>query len=198
MRVVKRVRYEVGCNWKLLVENAMEEYHTGTVHRGSLGQQHSLPEETRGAWDALFIPQATSIAVLPGEAAPFPHIATLAGRPASGSYFTMVYPNTQFACTQDCMWWLTFRPLGPERTGLTVGFCFPETTVARPDFEREVAPYLRRWAVSIGEDNAIGEVQQAGLRSTLRPPGPMAAREFAVHRVYQWILDRVLDGAGSP
>lgn len=194
MAVARRSSYEVGCNWKLLAENAMEEYHTGTVHRGSLGQQHSVPEETRGAWDALYIPQATSIAVLPGETPPFPPIATLTGRPAAGSYFTMVYPNTQFACTQDCMWCVTFQPLAPERTRIKVGFCFPQDTLARPDFEHAAAKYFERWTVSIGEDNAIGEIQQQGLRTALRPPGPMAAREFAVHRVYQWLLDRMLDG----
>ena len=71
MSLFKKVDYEVACNWKLLAENAMEAYHTGTVHGGSLGQQTGEQVRTRGHWDALFIAQETSIAVLPGEAAPF-------------------------------------------------------------------------------------------------------------------------------
>ena len=43
MVCTRRHEYHVNCNWKLLVENAMEEYHTSTVHRGSVGSQ-SLPE----------------------------------------------------------------------------------------------------------------------------------------------------------
>src|SRR5262249_41349937 len=54
---VRRIDYDVDANWKLIVENAMEEYHTGTVHHASLGQQHAEQEETRGHWDAIFIPQ---------------------------------------------------------------------------------------------------------------------------------------------
>jgi phenylpropionate dioxygenase-like ring-hydroxylating dioxygenase large terminal subunit len=196
MVCVRRIDYEVACNWKLLVENAMEEYHTGTVHHASLGQQHALQEETRGHWDAIFIPQETSIAVLPGETPPFPPLPGLTGRPAHGTYFTILHPATQLACTQDAMWWLRVLPLGPARSRLGVGFAFPRTTVARPDFAEGVKRYFHRWETGIGEDNAICEAQQAGLASALRRPGPFALGEPAVHRVNNWVLDQVLDGPG--
>jgi choline monooxygenase len=198
MVCVRRIDYEVAANWKLLVENAMEEYHTGTVHHASLGQQHAVQEETRGHWDAIYIPQETSIAVLPGEAPPFPPVPGLAGRAAHGTYFTMLHPATQFACTQDCMWWLRVVPLGPARSRLEVGFCFPATTVARPDFREGLGRYMHRWETGIAEDNRICEAQQAGLASALRVAGPFALREPAVHRVNNWVLDQVLDGPGRP
>jgi Rieske 2Fe-2S family protein len=92
------------------------------------------------------------------------------------------------------MWWLRVLPLGPARSRLGVGFVFPRTTVARPDFADGVKRYFRRWETGIGEDNAICEAQQAGLASALRRPGPFALREPAVHRVNNWVLDQVLDG----
>ena len=198
MVCVRRLDYEVACNWKLLVENAMEEYHTGTVHYASLGQQYAVQEDTLGHWDAIHIPQETSIAVLPGETAPFPPVPGLTGRAARGTYFTMLHPATQFACTQDCMWWLRVVPLGPARARLEVGFCFPRTTVARADFEAGVKAYMHRWETGIAEDNAICEAQQAGLTSVLRQPGPFALREPAVHRLNNWVLDQVLDGPDRP
>ena len=36
---VRLVEFEVACNWKRLLENALEAYHTGTVHRATLGRQ---------------------------------------------------------------------------------------------------------------------------------------------------------------
>ena len=33
------VGFEVACNWKLLLENALEASHTDTVHHATLGQQ---------------------------------------------------------------------------------------------------------------------------------------------------------------
>ena len=196
MVCVRRIDYDLAANWKLIVENAMEEYHTGAVHHASLGQQYAVQEETRGHWDAIYIPQATSIAVLPGETAPFPHVPGLRGRPAHGTYFTILHPSTQFACTQDAMWWLRVLPLGPVRSRLEVGFCFPRATVARTDFTEGVKKYMHRWETGIAEDNGICEAQQVGLASVLRRPGPFALREPAVHRVNNWVMDQVLDGPG--
>ncbi len=96
------------------------------------------------------------------------------------------------------MWWLRVLPLGPTRSRLGVGFCFPRATVARPDFEAGVKKYFHRWETGIGEDNAICEAQQAGLSSALRRPGQFALREPAVHRVNNWVLDQVLDESGRP
>lgn len=193
MALVRRIDFDVACNWKLLTENAMEEYHTGTVHRVSLGQQQGEAVATRGDWDALFIRQDTTIALMTGETSPFPFVAGLPDRHRSGTFFTMIYPSLQFACTQDCMWYLDFQPAGPERTKVTVGFCFPRATVARPDFALVVERYYARWETSIGEDNAIGEVQQKGMRAEARPPGRLSWKEHHVHKLANWVLDRVLD-----
>lgn len=39
MVCVRRKEYDLACNWKVYLENAMEEYHTPTVHRKSIGSQ---------------------------------------------------------------------------------------------------------------------------------------------------------------
>jgi phenylpropionate dioxygenase-like ring-hydroxylating dioxygenase large terminal subunit len=194
MVCTRRTGYDVGCNWKILLENAMEAYHTGVVHGGSLRQQVAEDQETRGGWHAIFIAREKSIAVLPDEPAPFPHVPGLPGRLARGAFFTAIHPNTQFACTQDCMWWLNIWPRGPEACRLEVGTCFPRSTVAAPGFAEAAARYYHRWDMGIAEDNDIGVVQQAGLRFAARPPGRYALSEFAVHRINNWLLDQVLDG----
>lgn len=192
MCVVRRETYNVPCNWKVLAENALEEYHTGTVHANSLGQQHSEPVETNGQWDGLFIRQEASLSVLPGETAPFPHIATLRPPASDGTFFTMLYPNTQFACSQDSMWCTTFHPVGPEETQVRVAFCFPKDTLALDNFDTASDTYFRRWIVGIEEDNAIGPVQQQGLRSHASVPGPYGPKEFTVHKMQQWIARSVM------
>ena len=192
MRVVRRDVYDVACNWKVLAENALEEYHTGSVHADSLGQQHSVPVETDGHWDAIFIPNETSLSVLPDETAPFEHIPGLEPPATDGTYFTMLYPNTQFACTQDSMWCSTYHPVGPEQTQVRVAFCFPEQTASRANFETESRKYFQRWTTGIEEDNAIGPLQQQGLRSFASMPGPYGPKEFTVHKMNQWIVRTVI------
>jgi phenylpropionate dioxygenase-like ring-hydroxylating dioxygenase large terminal subunit len=193
---VRRSVYENDCNWKLLIENALESYHTTTVHADSLGTQIGEDVDTAGNWDALYLAGETSVSILPGETATFPHVPNLPGKLANGAYFTVIYPNTQFACTQDSMWWLSFTPLGPSRCRADFGFAFPRETAARPDFATEVEKYYRRWDMGIDEDNDTGRLQQRGLESALHVPGPYSYRERVVHLFTNWILDKVLaDGA---
>jgi phenylpropionate dioxygenase-like ring-hydroxylating dioxygenase large terminal subunit len=193
MVLVRRHDYTLDCNWKLYVENAMEDYHTPTVHRGSIGLQETIPEDSHGQWDAIHMEAEDTIAVLPGDTTTFPHIAGLTGKAKTGAYFALIYPATFFATTKDCMWFLQTIPLGPAKMKLSLGSCFPRATVARPDFQEVVQRYYKRWDKSIPEDNAISELQQAGLRSSLARPGRLSLREPVVHSIANWVLDRVLD-----
>ena len=149
MICVRRKEYDLRCNWKLYLENAMEDYHTPMVHKTSIGLQETTREETTGQWDAIHMESDSTIAVLPEDNSPFPHIPGLRGHPATGTYFTAVYPSTFFGTTQDCMWWLQQLVQGPDHTKVIVGSCFPRDTVARSDFEHEVHKYYRRWDKSI-------------------------------------------------
>ena len=193
MVLTRRQRYELACNWKLLIDNAHEAYHTGVVHCASLGEQYAEARDTRGNWEVLFHPLERSVAVLPGESTAFPHIEGLNEELAGGTCFTLLYPNTHFACVQDCMWWMSFIPTGAHSCIGEVGFCFPRSTVARTDFDEVVSKYYHRWDVSIDEDNATGALQQAGLQSVLRTPGPYSHTEAVVHRFANWVLSRVID-----
>ncbi len=193
MVCVRRTTYDLACNWKIFLENAMEDYHTPVVHKASIGKQVTTRVETTGAWDAIHMAADRTCAILPEETTTFPHIATLSGPPARGTHFTAVYPCTFLGATHDCMWWLHEVPQGPARTRLEVGSCFPRGTVARPDFETEVEKYYRRWDKSVPEDNAISEEQQAGVESAFSVPGRLSWHEPVVHAIANWVLDRTID-----
>ena len=93
----------------------------------------------------------------------------------------------------DCMWWLQSIPFAADRMRVTIGSCFPETTVNRPDFEREVSVYYKRWDKALPEDNYISERQQEGLGSSFCAAGRLSVHEPVVHALDNWVLDRVLD-----
>lgn len=201
---VRRKEYVLACNWKLYLENAMEEYHTPVVHRQSIGAQSMEDVPCTGEWRGLHMEAPKTIAVLPEDAAhAFPAPTTLTGRPARGTYFMAIYPQTFFACTQDTMWWLQQFPMGADKTKVVIGSCFPRDTVNRPDFAEKVPYYYKRWDKSLPEDNDISEKQQEGLRSSLSAPGRYSWHEPVVHDIAKWVLERVLDaprknGAAHP
>ena len=185
-RCVRRVEFDVACNWKLLLENALEAYHTGTVHRDTLGRQSSSPIDAQGQWCGLWVPSKQSIAVLPGAPAPFPEVDD-----RQATAFTLVYPNTQLVFAKDCMWWLQVLPVDVEHSKLVLGSCFPESTTALAHFDSAVMDYYQRWDLATPEDNHIVELQQVGQQAAARPAGRFASEEFAVHAFSNWIIERM-------
>lgn len=195
MKTSRRKEYIVECNWKIYVENAMEAYHVPMVHAKTLQKlKRELPPTvpSRGNWVGLHTKHEGTRALLKGDIG-FPSIKTLEGLAAQGTYYTLTYPSTMFGCTIDCMWWFEVHPLGPERMKLIVGSCFPEETLARPDFDEVVERYYKRWNISVAEDNTISELQQKGIRSPLADAGRLSHMEPLVHSIANWVLDHVCD-----
>jgi phenylpropionate dioxygenase-like ring-hydroxylating dioxygenase large terminal subunit len=198
MVCTRRVTYDLACNWKVYVENAMEVYHVPFVHGKTIEETVPMSvwteEEARGSYIILYGAAPGSLALLEGDEG-FPPIEGLPEKLAAGSYIPLIYPSTMLGCTIDTMWWLQILPGGPERTWVTVGSCFPRATVARPDFATVAARYYTRWDTTIPEDNAISALQQQGLRARLSRPGRYSYREVLVHDIATYVLDRVLDPA---
>ena len=187
---VHSLEFDVQSNWKLLAENALEAYHTGTVHRETLGQQASRPLDCRGSWTGLLVEDEASVGSMPGDPNPFPHLQGLDEVARSGTFFTMVYPSTQFVFAQDCSWWLDLKPVAVDRTKVTLGACFPGTTTEMDGFADKVEPYIRRWDLATREDNRICEWQQQGQLFN-RAPGRFALTEFATRDFQQWVADQL-------
>ncbi|MCU0908420.1 MAG: aromatic ring-hydroxylating dioxygenase subunit alpha [Rhodobacteraceae bacterium] len=188
------ITIETRCNWKLLLENAMETYHTGVVHAQTVGAQTSVSFPTSGEWLAIQVIADRSIATLGDAEPPFAAIATLDAQARKGTYFTLIHPTTQFALAQDCAWWLAVRPLAVDRSVLWVGGMFPRAATEMPDFATRAAPYYARWEAVAREDVDILERQQIGLSSLYAEPGPLSWRDDMVLAMNTWVQARLAGG----
>lgn len=195
MVTVARREYIVDCNWKFLMENTCETYHTAVVHKGSLGPMKASPMEPHvGDWDAVTVPTERSVVPLPGD---FPGEKNPLPSFTDRTNFVNLFPSTQINCTWDCLWWMRLFPLSAEQTQITMGFCFPNSTIKLEGFPGALERYLERWHIAVGEDNATSLNQQRGVRSVFREPGRFHPLEFGTHNFNNWLLCKVLDGAGS-
>jgi len=194
MVTVRRATYDVPCNWKFLMENTSETYHTSYVHGASLGSMPSSPckevlgQEPLGDWDAVHIPYQRSVVPLPSAEAPFPEVAP-------STYFVNLFPCLQVNVTKDCAWWMRLLPTSAASTRVTMGFLFPKATAAMPDFDAKLEHYLYRWDLAVREDNEISVNQQEGVGSHFYRPGPYHELEFATHKFDRWVVQRCLGGA---
>lgn len=182
---------DVACNWKLILENAMETYHTGIVHRETVGAQTSRTLPTRGSWICIQVVSGRSIATLSDTVPPFDKIEGLDEDARMGTYFTVALPTMQFAVAQDCLWWLNCSPIAENRTRLEVGGCFPAARLGQADFQIRAEPYYDRWERVAKEDVGILEKQQRALGSALYRPGPLSWRDDMVQALGVWVVDRL-------
>ncbi len=189
--------YDLKCNWKLFIENAMEEYHLPTVHKASLQlleMKHGIVP-VRGNWDVIREKHEGTRALLDEDREhALPRIKSLTGHPAEGTHYVVLYPSTMLGMTTDCVWWLELRPDGPHKTKLIVGTSFPKETVARGDFADKVKYYYKRWDRSVGEDNDISEIQHEGVNSPFAVSGRLSHLEPLVHHIANWVADRIVGG----
>jgi len=190
-----RIEFDAKCNWKLLLENAMEPYHTGYIHATTVGAQAADVIATTGAWECIQVIDDRSIAVLGTGKPPFPPLEGLSAQSRRGTYFSLIHPTTQFAVAQDSMWWLQVRPIAADRSILSIGGCFPRAVTARNDFAEHAALYYERWRKVGEEDVGMLEIQQQGLASLLYKPGLLGPREGVMHRMDQWVLAQLPDSA---
>ena len=96
------------------------------------------------------------------------------------------------AVCNDTMWSFECHPLGPERTEVVLTSCFPRDSTERADFAALLPNYYKRQDMVVREDNDISEKQQRGLASVLARPGRLSPKERIVHKLDNWVLDRVL------
>jgi choline monooxygenase len=185
--------FRVNANWKFLIENALEAYHTGTVHKESLGSQDSEAIQSQGNWDALFVPNEgdKSIGTLPGETQQMPFLPNLSSRGRTGTWFTVVYPCTQIVFSQDCVWWLDIKPLSVSQSQVEMSALFPKDAISHPDFTQHVQAYYDRWETATKEDNVIAEAQQNGNSAGSDRAGRYSLREHCVHKLNNWVLEQV-------
>jgi hypothetical protein len=167
------------------------------VHAATVGSQKSVTIPAAGQWMGMQVLSESSVAVVGGKPT-LPQIEGLSPLAREGTFFVFLHPTTQFACAQDCVWWLTMRPIAADRTLLSIGGCFPQSTTISPGFAENALPYYDRWEKVAREDVGILEHLQTALRARYFTPGSLSWRDDLVHTFDQWVLARLQAVGGRP
>jgi phenylpropionate dioxygenase-like ring-hydroxylating dioxygenase large terminal subunit len=189
--------FEVECNWKAFLEVFNESYHLPFVHADSIANIYNPPDRpdpTTGSYISQFSSTNGTGALLETEQdKALPPIPGLNGRDAEGARYTWVFPNMAFAAGKDAIWMYMALPLGANRCQVTQTICFPQETIAHPDFEQRAEAYYKRLDAAIDEDIPALENQQKGLRSPHARQGRFSySLEAAITLFARWYASRML------
>lgn len=193
-----RLRREIAANWKLLAENALDDYHIMTAHaetlypsmlkagarRIALNRQgrHSLWRNDLNDADAGFWARVAGRLGLP----------TVAGEADYRHLF--LFPNFYLASFNDTAFILhRLDPLAPERTVLDMDFCIPagekSASAASMALKRAVlADFVAKADTVLAEDVMVCEAVQLGQRFA-RHRGVLGEREQRVGDFQEAVLE---------
>ena len=192
----RTISYDVAANWKFIAENYSECYHCPGLHPQlnrltpyDLGEEY----ETKGAWQGGWMEFANGVETMALDGGR----GSRRGRPAMPGItaederrvdYCVVWPTSFLSIHPDYLLVHRLIPDGPSRTKVICDFLFPESTMARPDFDPSDA--IAFWDMTNSQDWHVCELQQRGTRSRSWVAGRYSNLEESVQLFDRMVADR--------
>jgi Rieske 2Fe-2S family protein len=191
LRVASRIVYEVGANWKAIVENFNECYHCGPVHpelselvpafkkRGGseLDWEGGIPHR-EGAW--TFTASGTT------NRSAFPGLSAEEKERHKGQ---LIYPNLMLSLSADHVAAFTLWPHSPTATTVVCDFLFHPDEIAKGTFDPSDA--VDFWDMVNRQDWAVCENVQKGMSSRFFETGFYAPMEDYSMDIRRYLDERM-------
>ncbi|WP_158230708.1 aromatic ring-hydroxylating dioxygenase subunit alpha [Frankia sp. CcI49] len=197
-------------NWKNMLENALEAYHTSFLHAGyhdtapaRLVRFLDFDPATDGAIlrHAGLVRPDGGFLTDDGTAA-FPILPHLRDEQRGRILYTAVPPLMFASLKPDSAMIMRILPDAVDRMTLTVTWLFPPATVAAPTFAAAMARQLAFFDIVNGQDMAANERMYRGLRARGAVRGPYSPQEATLPQFNAWLLRQMTswlaDGQPNP
>jgi len=157
LKFARRVDYEVGCNWKVYVDNFLEGYHVPFVHPElvSLFEYSQYRTEVFDRYNLQWTPLDAST--------PSPYSGNGADDGGGQAFYYWVWPNYMLNILPGRLQTNVVEPLGPDRCRVVFRYFYRDIVsaegMARLDADHAYSDKVQ------AEDREICERVQAGLGS---------------------------------
>lgn len=181
MRFLKRVVYDVACNWKVYVDNFLEGYHLPYVHPGlSRVLDYRVYDTELFRWHSLQHSPLRDAGAVYGD---------------GDAFYYFVYPNTMLNILPGRMQTNRVMPAGADRCRVEFDYYYArdEATQARIEKDQAFSDEIQ------AEDIRICEAVQRGLSSGAYEAGRLnPKRESGVWHFHQLLRSAYAGGSLAP
>ncbi|MEM8632836.1 MAG: aromatic ring-hydroxylating dioxygenase subunit alpha [Pseudomonadota bacterium] len=177
-------------NWKLVIENFIESYHTTYTHPRSIGPTNPTNLAEFGPWgDPGFAIHSNSYR---DEDIPEVFNPALTEAEKRRFYVISLFPNGLAALDPNFLWWMSLEPLGPGRANARWGLSFAPSRMAQADAEDFVAMIRDVIEVATEEDKEmVGRVQEGAAFSSQTPGLLHAPLELNIKEFNAYLAARI-------
>jgi phenylpropionate dioxygenase-like ring-hydroxylating dioxygenase large terminal subunit len=191
----------LGCkwNWKGMLENGIEPYHTAFLHHTIHDWAHARLA-TFVDWDeddgAIYHPTG---AYQPDggfnatERAFFPTLPGLGEKERQQILFATLPPTMFMGAMPDYIFYYLIMPVSPDEMNMHIGMCYPKSTTELPMFERLHEATVHGIEMFVEQDNWADVLVQQGQHSRFRGRGRYSFQEETLVQQNRWLLKRYRD-----
>ncbi|MGF1477058.1 MAG: aromatic ring-hydroxylating dioxygenase subunit alpha [Geminicoccaceae bacterium] len=184
---------EVGCNWKLAVENYCESYHLPWVHPGlnsysRLEDHYDIIEENRfsGQGTRVYRPMLTD------DGARFPAFEGLSSKWDAGAEYVALYPNLLLGIHRDHAFAIQLEPKAVDRTLEHVAIYYVGEAALGDAYGEMRRRMGVLWRGVFEEDIFAVEGMQKGRHAPSFDGGRFSpAMDGSTHAFHRWVARRL-------
>ena len=200
LKIAHTIKYELECNWKLILQNYQECYHCPGVHpllSKLTPFQSAIHDCNEGAVMGGYMklePEVKSM-TMDGEPAG-PPVCNVQGDDMGRVYYYSVFPNMLLTPHPD---FVLFHHIMPRDKGAIINTChwlYHPDVMADPDHKERLQSAVEFWDLTNREDWTVCEQMQQGTKSRRFTRGTYSGQEDMLYALDQELL-RVL-GHKSP
>ncbi len=192
LKLATKIQFDFDCNWKLVVENAMDNYHINTLHKDTLGvgvdtRELDIDLRPDGGYRMFYdhTPRGGGNTWF-GRKIPW-----LQDEPETHAGAGFMAPNFQTFTYIDNVEVLTYWPIGIDKCRFIINILFPPEFFDLPDFAERVDDYRALSIKTVEEDRTMVISLQNAMSSALFVPGRMARIETNIHHLINRHAERL-------
>lgn len=183
----------VKCNWKLMIENFIDFYHIGVLHKNTLGRYMTTVDVPYDLCEdgSIFINEYDAGSHSKSGTAFIEPIPALKDKPPRFSQAGVLGPNISFFVRPDYVLLYTSWPIDAKSMILKQNVLFPEKVIAHPGFADARQQLIEMSTTVVSEDLEMVEslMNATGARSFV--PGRMSRLEKGVQHFIKNYLRRI-------
>lgn len=187
LRIAHHIKYELNCNWKLILQNYQECYHCSNVHpllTELTPVQSAQHDSNNGAVIGGFMDltkQGGSM-TMNGELAA-PPICNVSGDDLQRIYYYSIFPNMLLTPHPDFVMFHHITPLGPDKIINDCYWLFRPEVIKDPKAQSGIKSAVDFWDLTNKQDWTVCEQMQRGTKSKRFTRGYYSGREDVLYQL---------------
>ena len=190
LKIARHIKYELNCNWKLILQNYQECYHCPGVHpllTKLTPVQSAQHDASIGAVIGGFmdLTKTRGSMTMDGEAAAPP---ICRAEDLQRIYYYSVFPSMLLTPHPDYVLYHHITPVGPDKIINDCFWLFRPEVINDPNAQAGINSAIEFWDLTNKQDWEVCEQMQIGTKSERFDRGYYSGREDILHQLDQELL----------